>query len=494
MKLLPKLILFLVLMLSSCQAVTPTPDETGPQLTPTPTKLPPAPDNPTSTPTDTPPKPRPTINPDSVLALQVGNDLPITRFWPEYGFKESENNRIGDSYPLDPREPPCEFDYIKIGSLLKKVGYKWIRTSIDPMELDLENPDFDYSKMEINPCHTEEITYLSENDITILYTIVYWDEVLHANRYPNYQNEAEVQQYLDYTRMIVKEFRGKVTYYEILNEGYFYVPVDVYIELIRRVIPVIQEEDPGAKIVVLGTNYLMNPNMQWYLNQIIQSDIISQVDGIAMHPMYGTSPQYDDVRQYYQDYPEIIRGIQEMARANGFEGEFFAEEMCWRTQINPNPYEPWEYSATQAAKYYARGVVINLGLDVWAGVGGENYDKIDKVVTMMQSLSNLMIGAQPDDLVVEIESEAGDIVYYSFLYPNGDQLVAIWTDGIASDEDVGVAATLIIEDLNAESATGFDIFHTYQQDLVIEADENGLVIRDLVVRDYPTLIKLTNSE
>ena len=264
-----------------------------------------------------------------------------------------------------------------------------MRVSIDYIELEPAREAGNFSKFEINPCHDEVITFLYENDITIMHTIVYWDETLHADRYPNYKNEEEVQQFLDYTRMIVAAFKGRVQYYEILNEGYFYVEVEDYIELIRQVIPVIREEDPAAKIVVGGTTDLMNPGMQWYIGQVIQSDIISQVDGINLHPMYGPSPQYAETRQYYQDYPEIIRGIQNTAGENGFAGEIFAEEMNWRTAINPHPYEIWQYSETQAAKYYARGIVINLGLDLWAGIGGERYETIAPVVKVVQSLSNL---------------------------------------------------------------------------------------------------------
>jgi hypothetical protein len=95
------------------------------------------------------------------------------------------------------------------------------------------------------------------------------------------------------------------------------------------------------------------------------------VDGVATHPMYGVSPQYDEVRQYYDDYPSLLQEIREVASAHGFSGEYFAEEMNWRTPINPNPYEPWEYSALVAAKYYARGILMNLGEDFWAGIGGE---------------------------------------------------------------------------------------------------------------------------
>ena len=105
-----------------------------------------------------------------------------------------------------------------------------------------------------------------------------------------------------------------------------------------------------------------------------------------------------------------------------------------------------------------------------------------------------MIGAQPYDLRVEIESESDEIVYYSFSYSNGDRMLAIWTDGIALDDDPGVTANLLFDGLSADNAIGYDILYPFYQDIVIETDENGLVIHDLVVRDYPALIRLASSE
>ena len=290
------------------------------------------------------PTPTPVVTPTIPIAegeiLQEGNNLPKSDISPE-PFTELENNRIGDTFPLDRNLAPCpEVSTDWPFAHARTLGLKWVRLSLDSIELEQARNLDNFSEFEINQCQGEAIKYLADNGVTILHVLVYWDRDLHADRYPNYRIKQDEKLFLDYTKMIVESFRGYIQYYEILNEAYFYVDAEDYIELIRQVIPVIHHADPDAKIVVGGTTNLMYADQQAYLYEVIQSDIIQLVDGIAMHPMYGSSPQYEDIQEYYYDYPNLIQDIKGTAIANGFTGEFFAEEMNWRTAINPNIYEP----------------------------------------------------------------------------------------------------------------------------------------------------------
>jgi hypothetical protein len=425
------------------------------------------------------------------LIVQRGSDLPRVRLVADR-FEDLKDNRIGDSFPLDRHSPPCppvEEDWPF--AHVRDLNLKWVRLSLDPLELEQARSWGHYSQFDISPCQDEVIGFLAENDVTILMTIVYWDEELHAQNYPDYRNEEEIQRYLDYTRTIVRQFRGRVQYYEILNEAYFYVHVGDYINLIRRAVPVIREEDPDAKIVVGGTSNLLNLGFRNYLFGVIGSDIMPLVDGIATHPMYGASPQYPDVRRYYYNYPSLVQGIKDAASANGFTGEYFAEEMCWRTAINPFVWEPWEYTPTVAAKYYARGIMMHLGMDVWAGIGGELYWEIPPIVSIVRNLGTVMAGARPVSLPVKVQSAATNLVSYTFTLDNRNRLIALWTDGIAVDNDPGVEATLTLPGVSDHAVTGIDVLFGFQQQMVTSEEQGGLVIRDLVVRDYPILLRVT---
>jgi Periplasmic copper-binding protein (NosD)/Glycosyl hydrolase family 1 len=432
----------------------------------------------------------PTSGTRQFAILQEGDDLPKARLVTKR-LGELADNRIGDMFPLDPISCPepdeQNWSLAHVGFL----GLKWVRLSLDRFELDQARSMDDYSQFEINECQDEIVTLLAENDITILYTIVYWDETLHAENYPDYGNEEEVQRFLDYTRLIVRHFKDRIQYYEILNEAVHFVDLADYVNLIHRVVPVIREEDPEVKIVVGGATDLRNAYSSEYLFGVLRSDVMPLVDGIAIHPMYGASPQYDEIRRYYYDYPSLVQEIRDVASAHGFSGEYFAEEMSWRTSINPNPYEPWEYTAPVAAKYYARGIVMNLGMDLWAGIGGEMYDTIPPIVKAVQNLSTSMAGARPADLNVDIQSEATNIMSYAFSLPNGDMLLALWTNGVAVDEDPGVSTTLTFPGYSAQKAVGIDVLNGFEQELITGTENGNLLIRNLLVKDYPAFLRLT---
>ena len=438
----------------------------------------------------------PTSGTRQFAILQEGDNLPRVRLITK-SLGDLANNRIGDLFPLDRHPLPCApWDQDWSFTHVRDLGLKWVRMSVDVMEYNQAQSLGLYSQPEINACQDEVVSALAANDITMMHVIVFWDESLHVGEnYPRYRKEGEIQPYLDYARLLVRHFKGLIQYYEILNEPVNgppqqHVELADYINLIRRVVPVIREEDPDAKIVVGGATDLRSDYSRDYFFGVIQSNIMLLVDGVAMHPMYGVSPQYDELRQYYYDYPSLVKEIRDVASAHGFSGEYFAEEMSWRTSINPNPYEPWEYSTPVAAKYYARGIVMNLGMDVWAGIAGELYDTIPPVARVVQNLSTVMAGVSPISLSIEIQSEATNIMSYAFSLPNGDMLVAMWTNGTAIDNDPGINTTFTFPGLSARKVVGIDILNSFEQELITETGKGNLVIHNLMVRDYPIILRL----
>jgi len=84
------------------------------------------------------------------------------------------------------------------------------------------------------------------------------------------------------------------------------------------------------------------------------------------------------------------------------------------------------------------------------------------------------------------------VAYCAFRYPNGDRILAVWTDGIAQDEDPGVPATVTFPDMTAGCVTGIDVLHGFEQELVFEIENGDTIVRDLLVKDYPILIRLSD--
>ncbi|GAG35190.1 unnamed protein product, partial [marine sediment metagenome] len=152
---------------------------------------------------------------------------------------------------------------------------------------------------------------------------------------------------------------------------------------------------------------------------------------------------------------------------------------------------PWTYSDIVSAKYYSRGIIINLGLDFTVGLcemQPGNYD-----LTRMRAVRNLatvMAGAKPINLPIEIETRATNIRSYSFSLSNGDKLIALWIEGIVVDNHPGINATINVKSLYSPDVTGIDVLAGWQQPLVIAPGTGSLVIKNLIVRDYPLIIKI----
>jgi hypothetical protein len=132
---------------------------------------------------------------------------------------------------------------------------------------------------------------------------------------------------------------------------------------------------------------------------------------------------------------------------------------------------------------------MELGLDVVVGMDGFDPNATWRY-PVMRNLNRVMAGNKPIKLVVEIESDATNIMSFGFTLPNGDRLFALWTNGVAVEDDPGVSATLTFPDLSAQRVIGIDVLHGFEQELIFEMENGNLVIRNLLVKDYPIILRL----
>jgi hypothetical protein len=446
----------------------------------------------------------PTSGTAGTAIMQAGNDRPRTTI----SIRSSPGrprSGIGDMWNADPSDGTCPsaFGHSLVQRTLR-YGYSWVRLSLDPREWwggDVGEPeryDGPFSSFRIDPCQDRIISALAKRGVTIVLTIVFWDERFHAERPPDYGNEEEVRGYLAYVRHLARHFADRVRYFEILNEAVFYVDLADYLNLIRRAVPIIRGEAPDARIVAGGAANLLDPGSREYLFGLLRSHVVRKIDVVELHPMYGASPQYDDTRRYYEEYPSLVGRIREVARAHGFSGRLLAEEMLWRTPLNAGAGQPWVYTPITASKYLLRAIVMHRGLGVWAGIDTptdnlalRGASTIPSFVQTAPRLTGIMDGARPTRLEVRIQTEATDVTSYGFALPNGDRLLAVWRDGVAGDDDPGIPATLIITGERAERVIGIGVLKGFQQELVTVTDEGALEIAGLLIEDYPVFIRLT---
>jgi len=459
--------------------------------------------------------------------FQVDNIQKITRFQAKQS-EELEDNRIGihahcfwnpEGQGIFPNGVLDTSNILELGVKRARLGIKSLDAP-DPGSLIAADGDFE-PELSIDPKHDEFITNLADNGITITYVLSFWDTEYVAQggevRYPRFKTEEEIQRYLDFVQFIVSHFKDRVQYFEIWNEpnaedSIQGIEAKDYINLVKRAVPVIREEYPEAKIVVGGTSYLIDSCTKEYLFNILKSDIMPLVDVISWHGMYGTSPEHKPVysnenagysypnldplliqETYYYGYPSIVQEIKDVASAHGFKGEYVGDELNWFTpdQAPPDAQEmqprQYAYSETKCAKYYARGIVMHLGIDL--ATTAILQDK-PLIFHSIQNLCTVTAGAKPIDLPIEIQSEATNMRSYGFSLSNGDKLIALWTDGVAVDDDPGINATLTIPNFSAQKVTGIDVLNGYQQSIITSHENGNLVIQNLIVRDYPLMLQI----
>ena len=429
---------------------------------------------------------------EGTTSLQLNNtQLPTLLDTFDSNELEDDNHIVGFWHSL--------WDYYQpLSELLDQVRYsgvKRFRLSINCNEV--VGVDWSQDEFSVDPDHDEFINDLVANNIQLTYTLSFWDIGGTGTPCTRFQTEEEIRRYLDYVEFIIDHFGDNIRYYEIWNEPdnmtcHQGIKVDDYIELVRRTDEFIQYRYPDEydeiKIQVGGTAGLSSPDSQHYLFEIIQSDIMPRVDVISWHPFYGESPEYKP--DYYYRYPELVREIKQTAEAHGFSGEYEADEMNWRPRWDPDTDHFSDYSEITATKYWVRGILTNLGLDVTAGnLQFQHYWGLAS--SAAHNLSTVMAGNEPIDLPVTIQSEATYVVSYGFSLPNGDRLLAVWNDGIANDYDAGIPSKLEIPGFGSWNATGIDVLHGFEQVLETRKENYALIIDDFLLKDYPIIIRLS---
>ncbi len=438
----------------------------------------------------------PTSISSRALVVQRGNSLPISPFRAQCSSALLDNH-LGTFWGYL-ASPEMDGDFACNPQGVK--GLKMVRFSFNEVE---DWPSIDWTRPELSISTEQDafVTGLADSGITITYILTFWDKANHPEGWSGLESrfttEEEIQRYLTYVRFIVGHFKDRVAYYELWNEPDAGSPIQHirpldYVALVHRVVPVIRDEFPEARIVIGGV-ILREPYGQYYLAQLVQSDVMPLVDGVSWHPLYGTSPDYEDERDYYYAYPGILQLIMATATAHGFQGEFRGDEIGWCSPDSGDCGAAAHMQTnTAAAKYLGRGIIMHLGRDVAVHIGGVSGRRRENSA-MASNLATVFAGARAASFPVQAQTTVTNVVSYTFALSGEDRLVALWTDGVATDDDRGITTTLVLPGIVDRKVTAIDALYSYQQQIVTATVGGNLVIRDLLVKDYPLILRLSST-
>ncbi len=430
--------------------------------------------------------------------LQIGNTHIVERIKTKRSAELADNGFgvvVSGMWNLPSFEAPID--------CAAELGIKVMRATIS--EGDATYIYWDIPELPINPTYDRFFTMTIEAGMIPVYNLIFWDKAWHnaGNNVPipRFQTQEEIDRYLAYVDAIIDHFGDRIDVYELWNEPtnentIQTILVEDYIKLATQAIPRIKARDPGARVIVGSVSGMNAPHLRAFLLTLIENDEVMQMaDVVTWHPFFGDSPEMGSpAAEYYAGYPALVRSIQQTARAHGFAGTFRAHEIVYNSPDECPPGAPscgpvyFMYSDSRAAKYYARAIMLNAGMNVAPGplVGCHR-----QAATPTKVLATLLAGAHAETFPFSLTAAITNVVSYTLALDGGDRLVAFWDHGVASDDYLPTEATLRLPGLAGHIAYGMDPVYGIQQRLVVSEEGNDLLIRSLLLKDYPTLIRLS---
>lgn len=436
-----------------------------------------------------------------ISPLQADNPNP-TMFIQLKDPQELQDSRIGVLVSGVAKDPAAT--WYEWSKRLKMDGFTDARITLNASDGPAATDDIAFIEKEIPNEYIEIYNQLKDLGIDTRYSLSFWDYEYRQSggtiSFQRLSNEGEVERYLDYVRMVVTSLKGVVSAYELWNEPdantdwYQRIEPEDFISVARMAIPIIREIDPDAKIVLVSTSSYADLPCREYSHIILDSDIVALADAISLHTVNNdASPVYKS--DYYFGYDQMWQDIKTLAESHGFSGEYFADELNYRSEyslsvLQPEPGEYHPYKPEIAAKYFARMIAINLGQDITVGTSGTDTNGRPIEAKMIRNMAYLMEGLQATPFPVTVNSTAGLTRFYTFTDDGGDQFIVLWNDMEAKVESEDIEVSLKVDNISAKSVTAINPYLMNEQKLVFENTVDGVLMNRILMKDYPVIYKI----
>lgn len=443
-----------------------------------------------------------TIRDKQIAVLQQDNDASLS-FLALKSAEELEDTRVNALVSFCIKTPAET--WLSWADRLKKDGFTNVCFTTDA--IDGPAVDLSYTAVEesIPDAYVDVFRYLDENGIKTKFYLSFWDMAYRLNggeiAQHRLSDEAEMERYISYVQMVVTRLKGLVDTYALWNEPeansdfYQYIAPEDYISMAERIIPIIRQIDPDARIAYAGTSDYLNEDGHDYSDQLLSSDVIALADILEIHSVNNdASPAFRS--SYYYGYDEMWNEIKTLAEENGFRGEYIADGLNYRTFYSMNvlqpengPYHP--YKPEVAAKYIGRMIVINRGMDISIGTSGTDAHGRPDEGNMIRNLAYLMEGWEAEPFAVTVESQGNLIRWYTFTDDNGNGYIAVWNDGEAEVVSKDTTCRITINGVESTTTEAWDPFTSLRQLLMFEVSNGDTVLDGILLKDYPIIIKVS---
>ncbi len=398
------------------------------------------------------------------------------------------------------------------------LGIKWIRENYYLTPLIWRYVERERGIYRVDPYFDYLITQSRDCGIELCLTLGGPDN-------PCYGEGESPEAFANYCRFMVKHFKGRVRYYEILNEYYnqdsfgkgkqgpVEASADRYVRLALPAARAIKDADPDAKIILCGPCPLV---ADWILS-CLKKGMVKHADVLSWHPYSfpkDTDEDYppeelDRPRSVWapaevKTYADSVNYLRREAAKLGFRGTLMANE-AGAYAIHAD-----RTSNLIAAKYLARSAVLHTALGVpmfWNETTslmrpswqqffrpGAPDLKPAQSYYILRTLCTLLDGAQVEGLRFQPVTPVDRIEKYGFSLPGGAKLLALWVRERSRkhrfDDYEGIGIDLEISTRQPRRIAGIDLLNGREQDLAFTSENGRIIVPNLVLRDYPLMLRI----
>ena len=221
-----------------------------------------------------------------------------------------KNKLFGISSPMN------DFDYFnKNGISIMRTDFHWVNAEPTQGTLNVE-PRFDTYVEESKKTGIDLLLILGDGSGPS------WFKPGDADRFP--KTDTEIAQFINYVKMAVNYFKGKVKYYELYNETDIWPANNVsgkdYAKLLKAFYKAVKEVDPNAYVVAGAT---AGTHIDW-AKTVFEQNVGSYMDFWSAHP-YANPKSPED-----RDWLNSIKDLEDMIVKNtGKKIPLILDEMGW---------------------------------------------------------------------------------------------------------------------------------------------------------------------
>ncbi len=242
-----------------------------------------------------------------------------------------------------------------------------------------------------------------------------------------------LEDWRDYVRAVASRYKGKIAYYDPINESNVGFPPETYLEYLRVAYEEIKKADPAAQVVALSTTEDIGGRAAKFMEDVLRLGGGNFLDAISFHP-YGS--RMDDTKGVTA--MQRIRQLRQIMQAAGVDKPLWNDETLY---LNSTPQGHYELENQVPTGAIARRLMMDMGEGLAANTSlsfeqyfkdpqnphhlRANWEQVlqpSEIYAEQNAAASFLTGAAP----VKTLELRGDVLGY--LFKNRDRLcAAIWS-------------------------------------------------------------------